>query len=79
VREQRERRSVAAPADARDEIRPLGDPCVQLALDARRLEVLAQQLGRRGLAPGRVRRVEPDQPLEELRDLAQRRLPITRR
>ena len=41
----------------------------ELALDAVPGEVVAQQLGRLRLVPGRIDRVEPDQLLQELRDL----------
>ena len=47
VREQQQRRPVAAARDPRDEVRALGHARVQLALDAVRLEVVAQQLGGR--------------------------------
>ena len=71
-------RPVAATTDSRHQVRPLGDTRVELALDTERLEVRAQQLGRRGLVPGRVDRVQPDQRLEELDGLvaqAHRRSP----
>jgi hypothetical protein len=63
-----ERRAVAA-RDARDEVRALGHLRDQLALDAVRLEVVAQQLGRARLVARRVRRVDADQALEEVGDL----------
>ena len=69
MREQQEARPVSAPGNARDEVRPLRDLRVQLALDAVLGEVVAQQLGRLRLVPRRVDRVEPDQLLQELRDL----------
>ena len=80
VREQRERRAAAGAAQARDEVRPLGHLRVQLALDARVLEEVAEQLRRRGLVAGRVRRVDADQLPQELdRLVAQRRLPSVSR
>ena len=73
VREEQQPRPVAAPTDPRHEVRPLRHARVQLALDAERLQVAAQQIGRRGLVPGRVDRVEADQLLEEGRDLLAQR------
>ena len=62
------------PGDPGHEVRALGHLRDQLALDAVRLEVVAQELRRRRLVAGRVRRVDADQPLEEVGDLvAQRR------
>ncbi len=80
VREERERRPVTASRDARDEIRPARLAGVERALDACGLEVVAQQLGGDRLVPGRVRRIEPDQPLQEVCDLrpgSHLRLPST--
>ena len=69
VREQEQRRAVAAcPGCARRGC-PLGLARVQLALDAERLEVVAQQLGRQRLVPRRVDGVQADQRLEEPRRL----------
>ena len=65
--------------DAGDEVRALGHLRVQLALDARGLEVVAEQLRGRGLVPRRVRRVDPDQALQKIDDLGQRRRPLTSR
>jgi hypothetical protein len=49
---------------------------VELAVDARLLEVRTKELGRRGLVAGRIRGVETDQLLQEPdRLVAQRRLP----
>jgi hypothetical protein len=80
VREDRERRAVARTGNARDEVRTLGRTSKEVALDARRLEVVAQQLCGERLVAGRVRRVEPDQLLQEGRDLGgQRLLPDTSR
>src|SRR6185436_1413832 len=79
VREQRERRAVARAADARDEVRALGRAGEERALDAGRLEVVAQELSGRRLVPRRVGRVDADQPLEQIDDVAQRRLPVTSR
>ena len=64
-----EPRPVAASRDARDEARPLGHARVELALDAERLQVVAQQLGRDRLVAGRIDGVQADQLLEELDDL----------
>src|SRR5262249_44435741 len=68
--EQEQRRPVAAAADPGDEVGALGHPRVELALDAVRLEVGAQELRRGGLVARRIRRVDPDEPAEELRHLA---------
>ena len=68
VAEEEQRRPVAA-RDPRDEVRALGHLRDQLALDAVRLEVVAQELGRSGLVAGRVRRVDADQALEKVGDL----------
>ena len=61
-----ERRRVAA-GEAADEVRPAGLLLVELRLAARVLEVRAQELDARPFVAGRVRRVEPDQLLQELR------------
>jgi hypothetical protein len=80
MREQRERRAAACASQPRDEVRPLGHLRVQLALDARVLQEVAEQLRRRGLVAGRVRRVDADQLPQELdRLVAQRRLPSVSR
>ena len=79
VREQRERRAVAPAADAGDEVGALGRLRVELALDPRRLEVVAQHLCGGRLVAGRVRRVDANQPLQKLRDLGHLRLPTTSR
>ncbi len=82
-----EERGAVPTRDPRDEIRTLRRPRDQLALDAVGGEVVAQELRRRGLVAGRVRRVDADQPLEEVGDLfaqcrlccrAHRRSPTTR-
>ena len=82
MREEEQRRAVAATADAGDEVRALGHPRIELYFRAARLEVIAEQLGRRGLVARRVGRVDADELLEELRDLVadrdrrhQRRVP----
>jgi hypothetical protein len=73
VREEREPRPRAVPGNPRDEVGPVRDFGVELDLDPVLLEVLAQKLGRQGLVPGRVDRVEADQLPEEVgRLLAQR-------
>ena len=72
--EEREPRPVAAAGNSRDEVRPLRDLGVELAGDPVLLEVVAEQLCRAGLVPGRVDRVEADQLLEELADLVAERL-----
>src|SRR5262249_5880185 len=69
----RERRAATAPADPRDEVRALGRARVEGALDASRLEMVAQELGGERLVAGRVRRVEPDQLLKERRNLGRQR------
>jgi hypothetical protein len=82
VPEEEERRAVAA-RDPGYEVRALGRLRDQFALDAVGLEVVAQELGRRGLVSGWVRRVDPDEALQEVGDLvtegygAQRRVPRT--
>ena len=69
VREERERRPVAAAADTRHEIRALGRARIEVALGAGGLEVVTQELGDPRLVAGRVGRVETDEALEQLRDL----------
>src|SRR5439155_12882815 len=66
VRKEEETWALAAAGDPRDEVRPAGHLRVELAVDAARLEVLAQELRSRSLVAGRVDGVEPDQSLEEL-------------
>jgi len=69
--EQEQRRAVAGAADPGNEARPpRARGAVELTVDAVRLEVLAEELGRRGLVSGRVRRVDPDEPAEEVCNLA---------
>src|SRR5581483_9073294 len=65
VREQHQARPLAPAAEARDEVRPLRLPRVELAFDAARLEVVAEELRRPGLVPRRVDGVRADQLLEE--------------
>jgi hypothetical protein len=86
VGEQREARPRAPPRKPRDEVGPSRLAGEQLRLDAAFREVLAEQIGRNGLVPGRVDRVESDQRLQELDRLLtkrgdghQRRRPRTRR
>ena len=66
--EERERRAVPAP-DARDEIGAMRLPREELAFDPVACEVVPQQLGRLRLVPGRVDRVEPEERLQQRRDL----------
>src|SRR4029079_17541983 len=73
VREQEQALAIAATWDARDQVRPLRAPCVELALDAVAGEVVAQQLGRLGLVARRVDGVQADQLLQELGDLVAER------
>ncbi len=73
VGEEAEPRPVARARDARDEVRPLGHPRVELAGDAVRLEVAPEVLGRDRLVARRVHGVEPDQLLEEPRHLVTQR------
>jgi hypothetical protein len=73
VRKEKQGRAVAAPRDARNEIRALGDLGVQLAGDAGVFEVVAQQLRGRRLVARRIRRVDANEPLEELRHLLSQR------
>ena len=65
VRDEGERRASAA-GKARDEVRPLRDPGVELALDAGVLEIAAEKLGGEGLVTRRVDGVRAQQPLKEL-------------
>src|SRR6266568_149515 len=55
-----------ASGDACHEVRPLRHLRVELTPHAEGLEVVAQQLGRTGLVPRRIRGVDADQPLQEL-------------
>src|SRR5207247_710120 len=73
VREEGQPRAVTRARDPGDEVRTFGHLGVQLAGDAVRLEVPAQVLGRAGLVPGRVDRVEADQLREERRHLVTQR------
>src|SRR5689334_12257388 len=73
VGQEQQARPTAAPGQPRDEVRALGGACLELALDAVPCEVVAQQLGRLRLVPGRVDRVEPDELLQELGDLVAER------
>jgi len=72
VTHEEKRRAVTA-ANPGHEVRALRHLRDQLAGDAARLEVVAQQLGRDRFVAGRVRRVDADQPLQEVRDLAPER------
>ena len=65
--------AVAAAGQAGDEVRPLGRPRVELALDAVAGEVVAQELGGLRLVAGRVDGVEADQLLQKLGDLVAER------
>src|SRR5204863_9115784 len=66
VREEQQARALSPARDPRDEVRPPGLARVQLAFDSERLQVVAEELGRERLVPGRVDRVQPDPLLEEL-------------
>jgi hypothetical protein len=66
VREQEYARAIASAGQPGDEIRALRHFGVELDLDAALTEIGTQQLGRPGLVPGRIDRVEADQPLQEL-------------
>ena len=79
VREERKRRPVAGPADAGDEVRALGHARVELTLDTGRLQVVAQELGSRGLVAGRIRGVDADEPLQQLGYFTHLRVPRTSR
>ena len=79
VREERKRRPVAGPADAGDEVRALGHARVELTLDTGRLQVVAQELGSRGLVAGRIRGVDADEPLQQLGYFTHLRAPRTSR
>ena len=74
VREQQQAGPAAPAGQARDEVRPLGHLRVELTRDAALREVVAQQLGRGRLVAGRIDGVDPDQLLEELRDLVAERV-----
>ena len=63
-------RAATAAAYARDDVRALRHARVELALDAVLLEVVAEQLRGGRLVAGRVRRVDPDEPAEEVAHLA---------
>jgi hypothetical protein len=87
VRQEREPRA-SPPGNARDEVRSVGDLGVELALDAVRVEVCAEQFGSGCLVARRVDGVDADQLLKEPRDLVgqrgrgsrvQRRVPSTSR
>jgi hypothetical protein len=64
---EQERRRVAA-GQAAEEIRPAGLQLVRLRLAAHLLELRLDERHARRLVAGRVRRVEPNQLLEELDD-----------
>ena len=55
-----------AAADARDEVRPSGIPGIRLRLAAGLFEDASDEGNAARLVAGRVRRVEPDQLLQEL-------------
>src|SRR5205807_3255283 len=74
VREEQQRRTVAATGDAGEEIRPLRNPGVQLAIDTTRLEVGTQKLGGTRLVSRWIGRVDADELLEELSHLDPQRL-----
>ena len=61
-----ERPALSLAVEACDEIRASRIFCIEPALDPRLLEQAAHELDALGFVPGRVRRVEPDQALEEL-------------
>ena len=63
--EERQRRAVAAAAQARQEVRPLGILGHALALDPERLEIRLEDRGCLSLTAGRVGRVACDQPLQQ--------------
>ncbi len=75
VRKQSERRAVATPSNTRDEVGSFRHTRVERALDARRLEVVTQQLGGERLVAWWIRRIEADQLLQEPSDLAHLRRP----
>jgi hypothetical protein len=77
VREEREPRSVPATRDPGDEVRALGRPRIELAAHAVVFQVLPEDLGRLRLVAGRIDRIDLDQPLEEIDDLAHFRVPST--
>jgi hypothetical protein len=72
VRKERQSRPVAA-AKTRDEIRARGILGVEITCDAVRLEVVAQELGRRGLVARWIRRVDPDEALQQVYDFVAHR------
>ncbi len=68
--EKEEARSLGvSAADPRDEVRPLGNPRMEPALDPERLEPGAKELGRPGLVSGRIDGVDANEVLEQLRHL----------
>src|SRR5580765_363864 len=61
-----ERPTLSLAVETCDEIRASRIFCIEPALDPRLLEQAAHELDALAFVPGRVRRVEPDQALEEL-------------
>ena len=61
-----QRRALASAANARDEVRPGRIPGIRLRLAARAFEEAPHEGDAVGFVARRVRRVEPDQLLEEL-------------
>src|SRR5439155_13396496 len=66
VGEQEQPRPVSTAGQARNEVLPFGNTPEELALDPERLEVIAQELGRHGLVPGPVDRVQTEELPEKL-------------
>jgi len=63
VRQEREAGAVTASAQPRDEVRPARLPREELDLDAALCEVVAEELGCRGLVARRVDGVQADELL----------------
>jgi hypothetical protein len=65
VGQQEQPRPIGNARNARDEVRALGHPRVELTRDSVCLEVRPQMLGHPRLVSRRVDRVEPDQVLKK--------------
>jgi hypothetical protein len=65
VCERKQSEGPSPPLSPGDEVRPLRHARVELDLDAVRLQVVAQQLGRDRLVPGRVDGVQAEQLLQQ--------------
>ncbi len=82
VRQEEQGRPLPPPRNTRNEVGTFGNPRKQVHLRTAFLQVASKKLGRSGLVARRIRRVDADQLLQELRDLVagrdrrhQRRVP----